>query len=495
MMKTEGIIIRTQDYGESNKIITVLTQEYGKISLMARGARKMKSRLSSVVQLFTYGQFLFFKGSAKSMGSLSQGEVLHSFRDLRQDLTKTAYAAYCAEWMDKVLTPDEPSGYAVQLLLQTFEYLAEDKNASVLARLFDEGRINLERAELLGEAPPAIRRDDLADRVEGMLLGLAIGDALGNTSEGMTPQMRGMTHGEIRDYLPNRRARHQPVGLPSDDTQLAFRTLEQMLEDGRVLPERLAERFVGEPILGIGGTVAAFVHNYKDLGKPWYEAGLESAGNGALMRIAPVLLPYLKEPSPELWADTALAAMLTHNDAAALRTTDESQAVAVANWWGHATGPAHPTNPSGEGDVIVGDARFAPWCLDEGCTELSPGELTVAPEQVTFDPVAIGQTGTTTIVLTHDGEDAGDLDVLSASVEGAGAEAFTVDLDTPASIAGGQALAVGVGFTPDEATSYEAVLVLEHSGLGGSAQVALTGEGLRPGELTVDPHVLDFGQV
>jgi DNA repair protein RecO (recombination protein O) len=143
MMKTEGIIIRTQDYGESNKIITVLTQGYGKISLMARGARKMKSRLSSVVQLFTYGQFLFFKGSAKSMGNLSQGEVIHSFRDLRQDLTKTAYAAYCAEWMDKVLTHDEPGGYAFQLLLQTFEYLAEDKNASVLARLFEMKMLTL----------------------------------------------------------------------------------------------------------------------------------------------------------------------------------------------------------------------------------------------------------------------------------------------------------------------------------------------------------------
>src|SRR5208282_5608587 len=40
-----------------------------------------------------------------------------------------------------------------------------------------------------------------------------------------------------------------------------------------------------------------------------------TSANGALMRIAPILIPHLKDPSPELWADAALAAMITHNDA------------------------------------------------------------------------------------------------------------------------------------------------------------------------------------
>jgi ADP-ribosylglycohydrolase len=44
--------------------------------------------------------------------------------------------------------------------------------------------------------------------------------------------------------------------------------------------------------------------------------GRPSAGNGAIMRIAPIILPYLKNPSKELWADTILAAIITHNDPA-----------------------------------------------------------------------------------------------------------------------------------------------------------------------------------
>ena len=73
--------------------------------------------------------------------------------------------------------------------------------------------------------PPAPARPGagtaaLRDRVRGMLLGLAIGDSLGNTSEGMKPAERHRVYGPIRDYLPNRREDMLPVGLPSDDSQL-----------------------------------------------------------------------------------------------------------------------------------------------------------------------------------------------------------------------------------------------------------------------------------
>src|SRR5437867_952331 len=96
------------------------------------------------------------------------------------------------------------------------------------------------------------------DAVEGMLLGLAMGDALGNTTEGQSPGERRETHGEIRDYLPNRYAEYRSVSLPSDDTQLAFWTLEHLLEQGQIVPDRVAELFARRRIFGIGQTVLAF---------------------------------------------------------------------------------------------------------------------------------------------------------------------------------------------------------------------------------------------
>jgi ADP-ribosyl-[dinitrogen reductase] hydrolase len=152
------------------------------------------------------------------------------------------------------------------------------------------------------------------DRVEGMLLGLAIGDALGNTTEGNLPSIRYARYGEIRDYVPNRHAGHRRIGLPSDDTQLAFWTVEQLLEDGHLDPEHLATGFAGRQIFGIGNTVRAFIAARK-AGAPWDQAGQHSAGNGAVMRIAPVLLPHLRQPSVDLWRDAIVAGSVTHNDA------------------------------------------------------------------------------------------------------------------------------------------------------------------------------------
>lgn len=182
-----------------------------------------------------------------------------------------------------------------------------------LEELIDSGTVRIRQGAILQKAPPPITGTDLIDRLRGMLLGLAIGDALGATSEGMNPSRRRAEHGEIRDYLPNWYADERPVGLPTDDTQLAFWALERMLEDDGLVPERVLGTFAERQIFGIGSTVRAALIAY-GMGRPWTETGQASAGNGALMRIAPVLLPHVRKPSPALWEDAVLLGMITHND-------------------------------------------------------------------------------------------------------------------------------------------------------------------------------------
>lgn len=148
-----------------------------------------------------------------------------------------------------------------------------------------------------------------------MLVGLAVGDALGNTTAGWLPARRQAVYGEVRDYRPHP-ATGRPHGLPSDDSQLAFWTLEQLLANFGLEPDHLAARFCRDHIFGIGGTVREFVVNYRERGLPWYMAGPRSAGNGALMRIAPRLLPHLRSGTSDVWADVVLAALITHRDPA-----------------------------------------------------------------------------------------------------------------------------------------------------------------------------------
>jgi ADP-ribosyl-[dinitrogen reductase] hydrolase len=188
-------------------------------------------------------------------------------------------------------------------------------NTMLLNHLFETGQIDLKRGALFDIDPGPMPPNFGFARVEGMMLGLAVGDALGNATEGMLPKDRLARYGEIRAYLPNRYANNRPIGLPSDDTQMAYWMLEQMLADGEFDPAHVAARFCQEQIYGIGSTVREFIGNFK-VGQPWYKCGLKSAGNGALMRIAPMLIPHLKTGTSDVWVDTALSAMITHNDSA-----------------------------------------------------------------------------------------------------------------------------------------------------------------------------------
>jgi ADP-ribosylglycohydrolase len=89
----------------------------------------------------------------------------------------------------------------------------------------------------------------------------------------------------VEGYAANAWAGGRAAGTPSDDTQLAFWTLEQLVADGGLDPDRLARRLASQRIFGLGRTVRQFLKNYK-AGGNWQTAGVASARNGALMRIA-----------------------------------------------------------------------------------------------------------------------------------------------------------------------------------------------------------------
>jgi len=215
-----------------------------------------------------------------------------------------------------------------------------DTSLHALARqLAADGRLKIRWHDRLDRTPPPMPPGiDLADKVEGMLLGLAIGDALGNTTESMVPAERQATYGWIDDYRPNAHAGRRAIGLPSDDSQLAFRTLGHLLVDGRLDPPRLGDALAAGRIFGIGRATEQWLYARGD-GRPWYTAGTPAAGNGALMRIAPVLLPHLAAPSPALWSDALLAAHLTHDD-----ELSNLACVALVDllWTALATPPAAP---------------------------------------------------------------------------------------------------------------------------------------------------------
>lgn len=145
--KIEGFIIKTQDYGETNKIVTIFSKKYGKFSAMARGAKKLKSRMAAVTQPFIYGEYLIYMNQ-KGLSTIQQGDVLDSFRLIREDIMKTAYAAYISELLDKLLDPLHPDYYIYDQFLQTMKWISDDKDIEIAMMMFE-----LKMFEKAGFAP------------------------------------------------------------------------------------------------------------------------------------------------------------------------------------------------------------------------------------------------------------------------------------------------------------------------------------------------------
>ena len=135
LVRAEGIVLRGMDYGENNKIITVLTKSSGKPGILVRGAKKVKSRHSSLAQPFTYGEFQYFRN--KGLGTLNHGEIIESHHVLRTGLELSAYAAYAAELTDRTLQDDEPSGFHFEQLKACFAALQAGKDPQIVVHLYE----------------------------------------------------------------------------------------------------------------------------------------------------------------------------------------------------------------------------------------------------------------------------------------------------------------------------------------------------------------------
>ena len=164
LYKSEAVVIKRSDLGEADKILTIFTPHFGKLRVVAKGVRKVTSRLAGHVELFTRSQMLLAK--ARNLDIVTQSETMDAYRPLHDDLSRIAHASYAAELLD-ALTPDALENYPVyKLTAETLRLLSEDADADRVLRWFE-----LQLLGYMGYAPELGKcvecRNDLAPTVNG----------------------------------------------------------------------------------------------------------------------------------------------------------------------------------------------------------------------------------------------------------------------------------------------------------------------------------------
>jgi len=95
--KATALVLRTVDFSETSKIATLWTREFGKVRVLAKGGRRLRSNFESALDLLTLGSMVFLRKSSGSLDLLTEARVLERFPRLRSDLAALYAAYYVAE--------------------------------------------------------------------------------------------------------------------------------------------------------------------------------------------------------------------------------------------------------------------------------------------------------------------------------------------------------------------------------------------------------------
>ncbi len=123
LFKVKGIVIKEIVYKETDKIITLMTDKLGKISCMAKGAKKNNSPLLASSQFLVYSEFLLYKGT--SFYHINSAEMLESFYSLKTDYEKLEKAYELTKALNKVAYENEDSEELLSLYLNTLFVLSK----------------------------------------------------------------------------------------------------------------------------------------------------------------------------------------------------------------------------------------------------------------------------------------------------------------------------------------------------------------------------------
>ena len=119
---TKALVLREVKYKDSDKILTVLTQDEGKLPVKARGARRKGCKYAAAAQALSYSEMTLFGNRGR--WSLNEAETIEQFLPLREDIAALALGSYFAEALEAVSDGDSPDPAMLQLGLNSLYALS-----------------------------------------------------------------------------------------------------------------------------------------------------------------------------------------------------------------------------------------------------------------------------------------------------------------------------------------------------------------------------------
>lgn len=138
-LTTRGLVLRTTEYKETDRILTVLTAEDGLLTLKARGVRSNRSKLKGACQLLTYAEFTV--SEARGFHFVSEATAIEMFAGLRNDIVLLALGSYFAQLAEVLSQEDAASPALLSLILNALYALSKLQKPPRLVKAATELRL------------------------------------------------------------------------------------------------------------------------------------------------------------------------------------------------------------------------------------------------------------------------------------------------------------------------------------------------------------------
>lgn len=172
IVRTEAVVLRSIDYGETSQIVTLFTREKGRLAVMAKGARRTKSPFGSSLQPMAHTQVVFYYRETRGLQTLSESAHLRPLLGLRRSLEKITLGLRLVELVYALTEEEDPQPSLSNLLAGSLHALdAADAHAANVLPYFQ-----LRLAGVLGFAPAFEKHDVEALPEAGGVLTLGSGD-------------------------------------------------------------------------------------------------------------------------------------------------------------------------------------------------------------------------------------------------------------------------------------------------------------------------------
>lgn len=133
--RAEAVVLKAVDFGEADRVLTIYTAHHGKISAIAKGARRPGSRLGGHVDLLTHANLLLARG--RNFEIVTQAETVEPFLGLRDDLWRAGLGYQIAELVDRMTEEGNEDRALFDALLAALQRIDRDADPEPAAQLFE----------------------------------------------------------------------------------------------------------------------------------------------------------------------------------------------------------------------------------------------------------------------------------------------------------------------------------------------------------------------